>query len=74
MLVLVLGEIDISVGSMMGVLAAAMGAMASASRWHLPPGVAMVGTLTLGVFIGAINGWLVAYLKVYHPSWSPLAC
>ena len=64
MLVLVLGEIDISVGSMMGVLAAAMGAMASASRWHLPPGVAMVGTLTLGVFIGAINGWLVAYLKV----------
>ena len=37
MLVLVLGEIDISVGSMMGVLAAAMGAMASASRWHLPP-------------------------------------
>ena len=64
MLVLVLGEIDISVGSMMGVLAAAMGAMASASRWHLPPGVAMVGTLILGVFIGAINGWLVAYLKV----------
>ena len=26
----------------------------------------MVGTLTLGVFIGAINGWLVAYLKAIH--------
>ena len=64
MLVLVLGEIDISVGSMMGVLkekhgcyGTALPQIASASPygWNIDP----------GVFIGAgINGWLVAYLEV----------
>jgi len=64
MLVLVSGEIDISVGSMMGLLAACMGAMVSESRGHLPPGTAIVLTLGIGVVIGLLNGWLVAYAGV----------
>lgn len=64
MLVLVSGEIDISVGSMMGVLAACMGAMVSESRGQLPPGTAIFITLGIGVIIGLLNGWLVAYAGV----------
>lgn len=64
MLVLVSGEIDISVGSMMGLLAVCMGAMVSESRGHLPPGTAIVLTLSIGVVIGLLNGWLVAYAGV----------
>ena len=64
MLVLVLGEIDISVGSMMGVLAASMGAMVSATRWGLSPWIAVILTLILGTLMGALNGWLIAYLRV----------
>ena len=64
MLVLVAGEIDISVGSMMGVLAASMGVMVSASRGQLPPHIAVPLTLLIGIGIGVLNGWLVAYVGV----------
>ena len=64
MLVLVAGEIDISVGSMMGVLAASMGIMASASRAQLPPHVAIALTLLIGIGMGLFNGLLVAYAGV----------
>lgn len=64
MLVLVAGEIDISVGSMMGVLAACMGVMVSASRGQLPPYIAVPFTLLIGIGIGILNGWLVAYVGV----------
>ncbi len=64
MLVMVTGEIDISVGSMMGVLAASMGVMISTSRGQLPPQIVIPTTLFIGLFIGLLNGWLVAYVGV----------
>ncbi len=64
MLVLVTGEIDISVGSMMGLLAACMGAMASLSRGNWPPGVVIPLTLGIGMLLGLLNGWLVAYAGI----------
>ncbi|MBT5926019.1 MAG: ABC transporter permease, partial [Verrucomicrobia bacterium] len=64
MLVLVSGEIDISIGSMMGVLAACMGVMVSTSRGQFSPHIAIPLTLLIGIGIGLINGWLVAYAGV----------
>src|ERR1700682_3910981 len=60
--VLITGGIDLSVGSMMGFCAVAFGAM-----WpdaHLPIGIALMLTLTLGLLGGALNAALIAYLDV----------
>src|SRR5580704_1397866 len=60
--ILITGGIDLSVGSMMGFCAVGFGAM-----WHdahLPIGIALLLTLTLGLLGGALNAALIAYLDV----------
>ena len=58
-LVIVLGEIDISIGSMMGLLATIMGLLTSPSRagWPVLPSIALI--LLLGGGLGLLNGLLV---------------
>lgn len=62
--VMVLGEIDVSVGSMIGLLAAVMGLLVSPSRLGLSPPAAIVAVLVLGTVLGLINGALVAVAGV----------
>ena len=58
--VLLVGAIDVSVGSTMGVAAMVTGFLHLA---HAPIGVAMVAGVAAGVVIGVINGTLVVYLR-----------
>lgn len=64
MVVVLTGEIDISVGSMMGILAAALGVLTSPSHvgWSVP--LASVAVVGIGAGIGMLNGVLVAYGRV----------
>ncbi|WP_295895688.1 sugar ABC transporter permease [uncultured Vibrio sp.] len=60
--VIISGEIDLSVGSMMGLLG---GAAAILDVWFgLPLPVTIVITLVSGFLLGLWNGWWVAYRKV----------
>jgi ribose/xylose/arabinose/galactoside ABC-type transport system permease subunit len=64
-LVIVTGEIDISVGSLVGLLAAIMGLLTSIEhpyQWPVPVAVLLV--LALGAAIGLLNGFLVTIGKV----------
>lgn len=63
-LVVVAGEIDISVGSMMGALAAALGLLGSPRHTGWPAPLVMAVVIALGTAAGAINGWLVAFLRI----------
>ncbi len=60
MLVIVSGEIDISVGSMMGLLAAVLGLLASTNRLGWPAPAAAAAVVALGALLGLVNGALVA--------------
>ncbi len=64
MMVVVTGEIDISVGSMMGLLAAVLGVLSSPSHfgWSVP--IACAAVVVLGAVLGVLNGLLVAFGKV----------
>ncbi len=64
MLVVVTEEIDISVGSLMALLAAVMGLMLSSNEWDLPLWVGILGTLTLGTAVGLFTGVLVTLGRV----------
>ena len=64
MLVILTGEIDISVGSLMALLAALMGIMISETRMDLPMWLGIPATLMLGTLIGAFTGALVTLGKV----------
>ncbi len=60
--IIISGEIDLSVGSMMGLLG---GAAAILDVWlGLPLPLTIIITLTAGFLLGAWNGWWVAYRKV----------
>jgi len=60
--VIISGEIDLSVGSMMGLLG---GLAAILDVWvGLPLPVTIMITLCAGLLLGAWNGWWVAYRKV----------
>jgi rhamnose transport system permease protein len=56
-LIIITGEIDISVGSMIGLCAATM---ALCIERHLPIGLAMVSGLVVGMLAGTFNGLLVS--------------
>lgn len=64
MLVIVTGEIDISVGALMALLAALMGMMISEDRMGLSMWLGIPGTLLLGAAIGLFTGALVTMGKV----------
>ena len=59
--VIVTGEIDISVGSLMGFLAAIMGTLASPSHANLPVPLALLITIATGTGIGLLTGALVSF-------------
>jgi len=63
-LVVIAGEIDISVGSLYGLLAALMGVLASPTReaWPVPLVIATVSTV--GLLVGLLNGVLVAVARI----------
>jgi rhamnose transport system permease protein len=60
-LVMLSGEIDISVGSAFAVCSVAAGTLAT---WGLPLPVVVACTLLLGATLGAVNGGLVAYVRI----------
>jgi rhamnose transport system permease protein len=62
--VIVTGEIDISVGSLLGLLAALMGVLASPQRLGLPVSVVIIATLAAGASVGFLNGLLVTIGRV----------
>ena len=60
--VIVLGQIDLSVGSIAGFCG---GVLAITNVWKgLPAGVSIVITLAAGLLLGLWNGWWIAYRKV----------
>ena len=64
LLVIVTAGIDLSVGSVMGlscVLAALM------MKSGVPPAIALVASLGIGGFLGAVNGTLLTKLRLPHP-------
>lgn len=63
-LVIVTGEIDISVGSLAGLLAVVIGLLTSADYANLSVFAAVPIVLAIGTFVGLLNGVLVAYLRV----------
>jgi D-xylose transport system permease protein len=60
--VIISAEIDLSVGSMMGLLGGVAAIFDVWLGWPLP--LTIVVTLSLGLVLGAWNGWWVAYRKV----------
>lgn len=60
--VIISAEIDLSVGSMMGLLGGVAAICDVWLGWPLP--LTIVVTLALGLLLGAWNGWWVAYRKV----------
>ena len=62
LLVIVGGNIDLSVGSVMGFIGALAAVMIVS--WKLPPGVAIAACLACGAAIGAAQGYFVAYWKI----------
>ncbi len=63
-LIIVMGEIDISMGALMGLCAAVLGKLVSADHAALPVWAASFIVLALGAGIGLINGLLVTVGKV----------
>lgn len=55
--VITTGQIDLSVGSVLGLSAAVLGLWAASGS----PVLALLGTLVLGLVVGAVNGALAAY-------------
>lgn len=64
MLVILTGEIDISVGSLMAMLAAILGVMISEHHWNLGVAVGIPLTLLTGAAMGAMTGMLVTVGRV----------
>lgn len=64
MLVVVTGEIDISVGSLMGLLAAVLGVLVSRNEWAVSMWIGLPATLILGTLIGTCTGLLVTIGRV----------
>jgi len=64
LLVIVTGEIDISVGALAGLLAAAFGLLASPSHAGLHPALAVPLVVAMGVGLGAAAGAIVVFARV----------
>ncbi|MBZ5739000.1 ABC transporter permease [Nocardioides mangrovi] len=59
-LVIVTGEIDLSVASVMGLSSALLGTLHADAGWSMP--MAALAAILAGVLCGAVNGFLVAYV------------
>lgn len=60
--VIIAGHIDLSVGSLMGLLG---GMAAILNVWYKVDGMLTIAiTLVMGLIIGIFNGWLIAYKKI----------
>ena len=62
--VMLLGEIDISVGSVCGLLSACLGLMVSPTHLGLPANLVAVVVIAAGAMFGLVNGLLVAFGRV----------
>jgi putative multiple sugar transport system permease protein len=62
LIVIVSGNIDLSVGSVMGFIGALAAVMIV--EWEMPVGVAIPACLLMGAAIGAAQGYWVAYWKI----------
>jgi ribose/xylose/arabinose/galactoside ABC-type transport system permease subunit len=62
--VILLGEIDISLGSLYGLCAVIMGLLASTERMAQPVALAVAAALGLGALVGFINGALIVWGQV----------
>ena len=60
-LIVVTGEIDISVGSVFAVCGVAAGTFA---KWHLPMSLVLALSCLVGLIFGALNGYLVGYCRI----------
>jgi rhamnose transport system permease protein len=60
-LLIVTGEIDISIGSAFAVCGIAAGMLAKSG---VPLGMVLLATAALGATLGSINGWLTGYVRV----------
>jgi rhamnose transport system permease protein len=60
-LLVVTGEIDISVGSAFAVCSIAAGVFA---KWQMPLFAVAIVACATGAMLGALNGWLAAYIRV----------
>lgn len=60
-LLIVTGEIDISVGSAFAVCSIAAGVCA---KWQVPLFVVAIVACATGAMLGALNGWLAAFVRV----------
>ncbi|WP_018689492.1 ABC transporter permease [Ahrensia kielensis] len=61
-IVLTVGEIDISMGSIIGLAATVLGM--TVITWGYPIGVGLLATFIVGVFCGFMNGFLTAVVRV----------
>lgn len=59
--VIITGGIDLSVGSLMGIIGIVAGLILQA---QYPWWTAVIAALLVGLAAGAVNGWLIAYLKL----------
>ncbi len=62
LVVIVSGNIDLSVGSVMGFIGAFAAVMIV--EWHVPVGLTMIAALVVGALVGAAQGYFVAYWKI----------
>ena len=60
--VIILGEIDLSVGSLLGLLGGIAAIMDY--TYHFPMWATVVTVIVLGILIGLMNGYLVAYQRI----------
>jgi D-xylose transport system permease protein len=60
--VIISGEIDLSVGSLLGLLGGIAAILDVTRQW--PIGATVPAVLALGVLVGMFNGWLTAYRRV----------
>ena len=56
--VLIVAEIDLSVGSVLGLCGAVVGA--ALTQWHLPLWTALLAAVVAGTLCGLFNGWVAA--------------
>ena len=62
MFIIICGEIDLSVGAMLGLLGGVMAIMDL--NYHFPISVTIATVIVLGILIGLFNGYCVAYLRI----------